>query len=196
MLALPRSSQAPAGDVAPEVTVLVWSTDRERAEVLAAAVEGPGRAVRPLADDAALARAWRSAHHGVLVAEDGPRLDSQRAFLHLPLILVRVAGAATTRVGRQAYATVRNAAEAALAVDRFAEHQHLAAVVAARRAPPRCCARCGRGYDALKVRGSGTARRFVKIGAVALCGGCLDELRRLLRETHTPFVEAGTPRPG
>lgn len=178
------------------LTVLVWAPDRERARALGTAVAGPGRSVRLLDDDAALARAWLSAPAGVLVAEDGPRLELQQTFLHQPLILVRVADVAPTGLTRRAYATVRTIAEAALAVDRFAEHQQLAALVARRREPPRRCSRCSRGYDALKIRGSGTARRFVKFGSVALCGGCLDDLRRLLRQTGAPFIEAGVRTSG
>ncbi len=176
------------------LAVSVWAADPERAAALAEAVRGPGRVVHLLADDAALANAWRATPSGVLIAEDGPRTEMQLAFLHLPLILVRAGGRPASRVAQRAYATVGSAAEAALALDRLAEHQQLAALAARRREPPRGCSRCGRGYDVLKVRGAGLARRFVKFGTIALCGSCLDQLRRLLRAADAPFVEADARR--
>jgi hypothetical protein len=97
--------------------------------------------------------------------------------------------------GRPAsYADVRTPAEAALVVDRLVEHQHLAERARYRREPPRRCSRCGRPFDASRVHAGSRARRFVKFGSVALCGGCVDELRRLLRVADTPYVEADVSR--
>jgi hypothetical protein len=172
--------------------VLIWATTSGSADSLALALSAPSRSLRVLELDADLAQAGRSAPGAILVAEAGPRLEAQRAFLGLPLVLVAPSDekASSTKLARRAYAVVRNATEAALAVDRLVEHQQLAQQASRRREPPRRCSRCGRGFDARKVRDGGVARRFVKFGGVSLCGSCVDALRRLLREADAPFVEA------
>jgi hypothetical protein len=173
--------------------VLVWATAPTRADALARVLAAPDRRVRVLAHDAELALAGRTAPGAVLVAEAGPGLEAQQAFLGLPLVLVAEPSGRqepSPALARRAYAVVRSPAQAALVLDRLVEHQRLAERAGRRHEPPRRCSRCGRGFDSRKVREGTVARRFVKFGAVALCGGCVDALRRLLREADAPFVEA------
>src|SRR5260370_10614259 len=88
------------------------------------------------------------------------------------------------------YAVVASPLKVGLAVDRFLTHRRLADQAASHRGPPRYCSRCGRGFDSLKARGVGTARRFVRFGSISLCGSCVESLRTLLRRTETAIVEA------
>lgn len=172
------------------MAILVWAATPERADALAASLAGEGRIVTVMADEGELAQAaWRGGAH-LLVAEDGPGLASQEAFLRVPLILVQRAGVpASPRLARRAYAIVARSADLELAVDRFMEHRLLAERAALRREPPRRCSRCGRGYDSSAGR-KGVAMRFVRFGVISVCGGCIETLRQLLVKSDTPFVEA------
>jgi hypothetical protein len=127
---------------------------------------------------------------GLLVAQAGPRLEAQQAFLRGPIILVDPPRTASIELKARAYAVVANAPEANLAVDRFLVHRHEAERVAGHRGSPRRCSRCGRGFDALKASRGGTATRFVRFGSISLCGSCVEKLRTLLRQTETTVVEA------
>jgi hypothetical protein len=170
------------------MSILIWVTDVFLGEALVEQLEGPGRDLRVLEDDGELAAAGASGN--LLVAQAGPRLEAQHAFLRGPLVLVDEARTSSRPLASRAYAVVDNAPEAGLAVDRFLTHRGVAEQVAGRRGSPRRCARCGRGFDALKARGAGTARRFVRFGAIALCGGCVEKLRSLLRQAESTVVEA------
>jgi len=172
---------------APAATVLVWATGPGMVEALSAALSDPGRSVRLLQQDAQLMDAH--AHGSLLVAEVGPRLLAQQAFVRGAFVLVDVERLAPRSLAERAYAVVRSAAEAGLAVDRFFEHRELAQKAAARRAAPSRCARCGRGFDSLRASGS-MSRRFVRFGSLALCGGCVEALRKLLRQAESAVVEA------
>ena len=174
--------------IAPQATILVWAHDPDVAADLALNVDEPGRAVHLLEDDAQLAASSTSGR--LLVAQAGPRLEAQRAFLRGPLVLVDPARISSTELANRAYAVVANPPEAGLVVDRFLTHRRLADQAASHRGPPRYCSRCGRGYDSLKARGVGTARRFVRFGSISLCGSCVESLRSLLRRTETAVVEA------
>jgi hypothetical protein len=125
----------------------------------------------------------------LLVAEYGPRLAAQQVFVRAAFVLVDPDRAAPSALSQRAYAIVRSAAEAGLAVDRFFEHRELAQRAAARKEAPRRCARCGRGFDSVKATAS-PARRFVRFGSLALCGGCVEALRKLLRQAESAVVEA------
>ena len=172
----------------PPTTILIWAPDPAVADALVLNVSEPGRAVRLLDDDAQLAASGSSGR--LLVAQAGPRLEAQQAFLRGPLVLLDPARVASRELAKRAYAVVANPPEAGLAVDRFLTHRRLADQAASHRRPPRYCSRCGRGFDSLKARGAGTARRFVRFGAIALCGSCVESLRTLLRRAESPVVEA------
>jgi len=174
--------------IAPPTTILIWAHDPDVAADLALNVDEPGRAVHLLEDDAQLAASGTSGR--LLVAQAGPRLEAQRVFLRGPLVLVDPARISSPELANRAYAVVANPPEAGLAVDRFLTHRRLADQAASHRGPPRYCSRCGRGYDSLKARGVGTARRFVRFGSISLCGSCVESLRTLLRRTETAVVEA------
>jgi hypothetical protein len=180
---------APEVEIVPAM-VLVWAHDSQIGAAIEASLVGVGHAVRHLEDDAELASAHQ--RDALLVAQCGPRLEAQQGFLRGPLILVASGHKPSPALAARAYAVVTEADEAGLAVDRFVEHRQLARQAAERRGPPRRCARCGRGFDALKARGTGTARRFVRFGAIALCGTCVEALRTLLRhaQTQVAVVEA------
>jgi hypothetical protein len=126
----------------------------------------------------------------LLVAQAGPRLEAQQEFLHGPMIIVDPARTSSRTLASRAYATVANAPEASLLVERFLIHRRMAEQIAGHRASPRRCSRCGRGFDALKAGRGGTARRFVRFGSISLCGGCVEDLRRLVREATAAIVEA------
>src|SRR5262249_29883705 len=104
--------------------------------------------------------------------------------------LVDLQKAAPHRLAGRAYAVAETPPEAALAVDRFFEHCRLAQQAASRRSVPGRCSRCGRYFDAVKARNGAPSRRFVRFGSVALCGSCVEALRRLLRTAETAVVEA------
>jgi hypothetical protein len=169
-------------------TILVWAPNCQVFEAIAASLVGSGYAVRHLEDDAELA--GQHQRDALLVAQCGPRLEAQQAFLHAPFILVAAGRQASPALVSRAYAIVAEASEVGYAVDRFVEHRQLARQAAERRGPPRRCSRCGRGFDARKARGSGTARRFVRFGAISLCGSCVEALRALLRQAQVAVVEA------
>jgi hypothetical protein len=172
---------------APTSSVLVWATDPGLVEALSVALSEPGRQVRLLHQDAQLVEAHTRG--SVLVAEYGQRLAVQQSFLKGAFVLVDPRREAPATLTARAYAVVRSAPEAGLAVDRFFEHRRLAQQAAARRAAPSRCARCGRGFDSVKANGS-PARRFVRFGSLALCGGCVEALRKLLRQAESAVVEA------
>jgi hypothetical protein len=176
--------------IAPPKTILIWAHDPAIADALVQEVTEPGRSVHVLADDAELATSGSSG--SLLVAQAGPRLEAQQAFLRGPLILLEHSSRSSSALARRAYAVVVNSPEAGLAVDRFLTHRHLAEQAASHRGPPRRCARCGRGFDGSKVRGAGTARRFVRFGSIALCGSCVESLRTLLRQAESAVVDADT----
>jgi hypothetical protein len=174
--------------VAAHVPILIWATDPRLTDRLAEALGEPGRELRVLEDDGQLAAS--GAGRTLLVAEAGPRLEAQQAFLRGPLVLVDPGGVSSRELRARAYAVVTTAGEANLAVDGFLRHRAAAAQVAGARGSPRRCARCGRGFDALKAQRGGTATRFVRFGSTALCGSCVDKLRTLLRQAETAIVEA------
>ena len=174
--------------IAPQATILVWAHDPDVAADLALNVDEPGRAVHLLEDDAQLAASGTSGR--LLVAQAGPRLEAQRAFLRSPLVLVDPGRISSSELANRAYAVVAHPPEAGLAVDRYLTHRRLADQAASHRGLPRYCSRCGRGFDSLKARGVGTARRFVRFGSISLCGSCVESLRSLLRRTETAVVEA------
>ena len=173
---------------APATTILIWAHDLAVAEALFYSLSEPGRSLHVLDSDADLAASGSAGM--LLVAQAGPRLEAQQAFLRGPLILVDQARTSSSELAKRAYAVVANAPEAELAVDRFLTHRRLAAQAAGHRGPPRYCARCGRGFDGVKARGAGTARRFVRFGSISLCGSCVESLRTLLRQTETAVIEA------
>jgi hypothetical protein len=162
--------------------ILVWAPDWQISEAIEASLVEVGHAVRRIDSDAELAT--RHQRDALLVAQCGPRLEAQHAFLRGPIILVEAGRAPSPALAARAYAVVAQPSEAGLAVDRFLEHRELARQVAERRGPPRRCSRCGRGFDALKARGAGTARRFVRFGSISLCGTCVEALRTLLRQSQ------------
>ena len=166
--------------------ILIWATDLSLADELASELADANREVRVLESDAELAAS--SAGSALLVAEAGPRLEAQRAFLRGPIILLDAERAASRDLVDRAYAVVDSPPEASLAVDRFLTHRQAAEQVAGARGSPRRCARCGRGFDALKARRGGTARRFVRFGSIALCGSCVEKLRSLLRQADRSVV--------
>ncbi|HEY3060187.1 MAG TPA: hypothetical protein VGL99_14605 [Chloroflexota bacterium] len=174
----------------PTSSVLVWATRPDLAEAVVRVLAEPGRIVRVLEHDGELSSAHTFA--SLLVAEFGPRLELQQSFLRGPFVLIDPERSAPRRLASRAYAIAATASEAALAVDRFFEHRRLAQQAAGNRSGPRRCSRCGRGFDALKARTGAPSRRFVRFGSVALCGGCIEELRRLLRAAETAVVEADT----
>jgi hypothetical protein len=171
--------------------VLIWAPEPQVAEAIEASLVAAGHAVRHLEDDAELATA---VHHrdALLVAQCGERLEAQQAFLRGPFILVEAGRKPSPAFSARAYAVVPQSSDVGYAVDRFVEHRTLARQAAERRGPPRRCSRCGRGFDALKARGTGTARRFVRFGAISLCGTCVEALRTLLRQAtaQVAVVEA------
>jgi hypothetical protein len=169
--------------------ILIWAHDAALAESLQDYLAEPGRSVRVLDNDAELAAASASTG-SLLVAQAGPRLDAQQAFVRGPFILVDPARSSPPSLKRRAYAVVANPPEAGLAVDGYLTHQRLAAEAAARLGQPRRCLRCGRGFDSLKASQGGAARRFVRFGSVALCGSCVEQLRTLLRRVESVVVEA------
>jgi hypothetical protein len=175
-------------DAALGLSISIWATDPRLADALLATLAEPGRDLRLLENDGQLAASGSGA--GLLVAQAGPRLDAQQTFLRGPFILVDPQRISSSHLARRAYAIVPNPAEANLAVDRFIIHRHAAAQAAGARGAPSRCSRCGRGFDAQKARRGGTATRFVRFGSVALCGGCVDQLRTLLRQAESAVVEA------
>jgi len=148
----------------------------------------PERVVRVLEQDADLTSAHL--YGSLLVAEFEPRLTLQQEFVRGPFVLLDPARAAAHRLASRAYAIVATPSEAALAVDRFFEHRRLAQAAANRRVMPGRCSRCGRPFDALRARNGAPSRRFVRFGSVALCGSCVEALRRLLRSAEGAVVEA------
>src|ERR1700724_187414 len=104
---------------APSVSILIWAHDPGVAEDLVRNVSEPGRAVRVLDGDAQLAASGGQGLGGLLVAQAGPRLEAQQAFLHGPLILVDPARTSSTELAKRAYAVVTDPPEAGLVVDRF-----------------------------------------------------------------------------
>jgi hypothetical protein len=171
----------------PSPSVLVWATRPGLADALVELLAEPGRTVRVLVRDADLSSA--DTLGVVLVAEFEPRFAVQQRFVRGPLVLLDPTRAAPRTIAAGAYAVVATASEAALAVDRFFEHRRLSIQAAGRRALPGRCSRCGRHYDALKAGRGSPARRFVRFGSIALCGSCVEALRRLLRTAETAVVE-------
>jgi hypothetical protein len=169
--------------------VSVWAHDNELGEALCEYLVEPGRAVHVLRDDAELA-AHSASGGGLLVAQAGPRLTAQQAFVREPFILIDPQCESPATLARRAYAVVDTVAEAGLFVDRYFVHRDLAQRAASRRDAPRRCSRCGRGFDPQRARAGGSARRFVRFGSVALCGGCVEKLRALLRQAESPVIEA------
>jgi hypothetical protein len=172
----------------PRISIVIWATDARLAEALCAELADPLRELRVLEDDGELAASGSSS--ALLVAEAGPRFEAQRVFVRGPVILVDPGRLASPQAVAQAYAVVRNAPAAGLAVDRLLTHRRAAEQVAGARGSPRRCSRCGRGFDALKARRGGNATRFVRFGSIALCGSCVEKLRSLLRQAESVVVEA------
>jgi hypothetical protein len=173
-------------------TVLIWAPDVDAERALAAMIADLGYSVRALETDAELAAAHTSS--ALLVAEYGPRLQAQQAFVRGALILIDPRRGAPPALTRRAYAVVETPQEAELMVDRFFVHRRLAEQAGGRRGSPARCSRCGRGFDARKARDGAPSQRFVRFGAVALCGGCVEDLRKRLREAETAVVEADVRR--
>jgi hypothetical protein len=174
--------------LAPHVPILIWATEQPLLEDLHEYLAEPARALQELEDDGQLAAS--GSNGALLVAQVGPRLEAQRAFLRGPFILIDPTRSASAELKSRAYAIVANAPEAGLAVDRFLTHRQAAERVAGHRGSPRRCSRCGRGFDALKASRGGTATRFVRFGSISLCGSCVEKLRSLLRQAETTVVEA------
>jgi hypothetical protein len=170
------------------MTVLVWAPD----EALADRLRDLGYSVRVVRTEAELAVAHTTG--ALLVAAYGPSLQSQHAFVRGPVVLLDPERAAPFELARRAYAVVDTPEEAALMVDRFFEHRRLAERASGRRGSPARCSRCGRGFDARKIRDGTIAQRFVRFGSVSLCGGCVEELRKRLREAEAAVVEADVRR--
>jgi hypothetical protein len=175
-------------DASARATILIWATDPHLAEELTACLIEPDREVRVLEDDGQLASSARPT--ALLVAEAGPRLETQHAFLRGPIILVDPLRTTSTQLASRAYAIVTSAPGALLAVDQFLTHRRLAEQIGSHRGSPRRCSRCGRGFDALQARRGGPVTRFVRFGSISLCGGCVEQLRRLLRGATVAIVEA------
>jgi len=169
-------------------SVSVWAHDTDLGEALCKYLDEPGRDVRPLHSDAELAQARLT--DSVLVAQAGPRLAAQQAFVRGPCILLDPHRVSPLALARRAYAVVDTVAEAGLSVDRYFVHRDLAQQAAGRRDTPRHCSRCGRGFDVQRARAGGSTRRFVRFGSVALCGGCVEKLRSMLRQQEKPLIEA------
>ena len=169
-----------------QTSILIWATDARLADALTAELAAVDRDVRLLADDGELAASGGSG--ALLVAQAGPRLEAQHAFLRGPIIVVDAHHSSSRALVERAYAVVESAPEANLAVDRFLTHRQAAEQVAGARGSPRRCARCGRGFDALRAKRGGTASRFVRFGSIALCGSCVEKLRTLLRQAETSVV--------
>jgi hypothetical protein len=168
--------------------MLLWGTTGQLVHDLTLTLAQAGYVPRVLESDAQLATEHLP---GVLLlAEYGQRLETQQAFLRGPLILVDSRSSAPRRFVERAYAVASNPSEAVLAVDGFFEHKQLADRVAARTSPPRRCARCSRNFDAARAGRGGTTQRFVRFGSIALCGACVEDLRRLLRQAQVAVVEA------
>jgi hypothetical protein len=173
---------------APTSSVLVWAIRPDLADAVVELLAEPGRTVRVLENDAQLSSAHTLA--SLLVAEFSTRLELQQSFLRGPFVLIDPERAAPRPLAARAYAIVATPSEAALAVDRFFEHRRLAQQAAGRRGGPNRCSRCGRGFDAAKARSGAPSRRFVRFGSIALCGSCVEALRRLLKGAETAVVEA------
>src|SRR5215207_5593987 len=165
------------------MTVQIWAPDAAQERVLAQHLADLGYPVDVLHSEAELAVAHTSGE--LLVAAYGPGLQVQYEFVRGPIVVLDPERAAPYALARRAYAVVDTPDEAALMVDRFYLHQRLAQEAAGKRGSPRRCSRCGRGFDARKVREGTTTQRFIRFGAVALCGGCVEELRKRLREAET-----------
>ncbi len=160
MVASAELTGAESGDSV--LDVLVWAASGDRAQALIEALEGPGRAVRSVLDEAELAQiAYRRAAD-VLVVEAAPALEAQTSFLRLPLILVRRAEERPVpQLARHAYAIVSRPVEAALALDRLVEHRRLAEHALTRREPPRLEHHDGSaGQPGLVEQGHRHPRRF------------------------------------
>jgi hypothetical protein len=168
--------------------IWIWATDPGLERALSEALSEAGRDVRVLEGETQLAAVRGSG--GVLVAQAGPRLTSQQAFVRGPVVLVDPERVMSTELASRAYAVVADASQAGLAVDRFLAHRRLSERVVSRRESPRRCSRCGRGFDALKAARGGSATRFVRFGSVALCGRCVEELRSIVRQATAGVVEA------
>ena len=107
--------------------ILVWADEWQVGEAIEASLTGVGHTVRHLADDAELATLHQ--RDALLVAQCGPRLEAQLAFLHGPIIVVEAGRPVAPALAARAYAVVAQPAEAGHAVDRFVEHRQLAATV-------------------------------------------------------------------
>jgi hypothetical protein len=174
-------------DASARATILIWAPDPDLAEALTASLLEADCNVQVLEDDRQLASSARTTR--LLVAQAGPRLEAQQAFLRGPIILIDPNRTTSPRLTGRAYAIVANAPEASLMVDRFLMHARVAERAAGYRASPRGCSRCGRGFDALKAQHCGTARRFVRFGSIAICASCVENLRRLMRGASVAIVE-------
>jgi hypothetical protein len=174
------------------VTVQIWAPDDDLAHALAQRLTEIGQPVRRLENEAELAVAHTTG--ALLVASYGPDLHAQQAFVRGPVVVIDPERAAPFELTRRAYAVVDTPEEAALLADRFFVHRQLATEASGRRGSPGRCSRCGRGFDARKVRDGATTQRFVRFGSVVLCGGCVEELRKRLREAETAVVEADVRR--
>src|SRR4051794_3067371 len=69
------------------VAILIWAHDAALGEALLEYLADPGRSIRVLDTDAELA-ATGADTSSLLVAQAGPRLAAQQAFLRVPFILV------------------------------------------------------------------------------------------------------------
>jgi hypothetical protein len=177
-----------------ELRVLVWAPTSHQAESLVKEASGPGRLVHFEPDDATAVSLVSRGSVDLLVAVAGPALEAQAAFIRVPLILLLPDRRPSPRLEQRAYAVIHQVSAVSLVIDRFLEHRQLAGRAAARREPPRQCARCGRRYDPMRTRGGGTANRFVRFGSISVCGACVEALRKLLASADTPYVEAELAR--
>ena len=100
------------------------------------------------------------------MAQAGPRLDAQQAFVRGPFILVDPTRSSPASLTRRAYAVVANAPEAGLAVDAYFTHRRLAEAAAARRGPP--SAVCGADEGSTRSKRVRAALRGVSSASAQL----------------------------
>ena len=172
-------------------TVLVWATRSDLAEALVAALAEPGRVVRR--------------------ARTGRRSDQRAQLRVAPGGRVRAAASRSSRrscAGRSCCSTLGVRRRISSPVGRtrswrpcrkrrwrWIASSNTGGWRRRRRTDGSCrvgaravadrSTRCGR------ARGS-PSRRFVRFGSIALCGSCVEALRKLLRATETALVEADT----
>jgi hypothetical protein len=167
----------------------IWAPDAASTEELVAAATESGADVTTLDTDAELVQFAYHQEIDLLIALDDERLLAQERFIRTPLLLVRNPHRPMSLgLARTAYSVARSAGEVSLAIDRFGEHRRLSSSAAQRRHAPAKCSRCGLVYDPASGHDE-PETRFVRFGSVALCGGCVGELRNALRAATGTLVD-------